>query len=122
MRLSLVHLRLKNVGLERRFTSHGLRRTANDLIRRVASGEVARAITGHVTTRMTEHYSHVDAGEKNAAVTGMLKLVRSVEPALENQNEVEITTDRHFLGISLGTAVENRHFPDADMKKGGQNL
>jgi integrase len=77
---------LKVVGLDRRFTSHGLRRTANDLIRRVASGEVARAITGHVTTRMTEHYSHVDTGEKSAAVTGMLKLVRSAEPARENQN------------------------------------
>jgi hypothetical protein len=47
-------------------------RTANDLIRRVASGEVARAITGHVTQRMTEHYSHVDVGEKRAAVEGML--------------------------------------------------
>jgi hypothetical protein len=38
---------------------------------------VARAITGHVTERMTEHYSHVDTGEKKAAVEGMLRLVRS---------------------------------------------
>ena len=38
--------------------------------------EVARAITGHVTQRMTEHYSHVDVGEKKAAVEGMLKLVK----------------------------------------------
>ena len=30
---------LKEMGLERRFSSHGLRRTANDLLRRVASGE-----------------------------------------------------------------------------------
>jgi hypothetical protein len=42
----------------------------------VASGEVARAITGHVTERMTEHYSHVDVGEKKAAVEGMLRLVK----------------------------------------------
>jgi hypothetical protein len=34
------------------------------------SSTEARAITGHVTTRMTEHYSHVDAREKDAAVTG----------------------------------------------------
>jgi integrase len=67
---------LKEIKVDRRFSSHGLRRTANDLIRRVASGEVARAITGHVTQRMTEHYSHVDVGEKKAAVEGMLKLVQ----------------------------------------------
>jgi integrase len=67
---------LREIKVDRRFSSHGLRRTANDLIRRVASGEVARAITGHVTQRMTEHYSHVDVGEKKAAVEGMPKLVQ----------------------------------------------
>jgi integrase len=67
---------LKEIGVDRRFSSHGLRRTANDLIRRVASGEVARAITGHVTERMTEHYSHVDVGEKRAAMEGVLRLVQ----------------------------------------------
>ena len=68
--------RFDEIGVDRRFSSHGLRRTANDLIRRVASGEVARAITGHVTERMTEHYSHVDTGEKRAAMEGVLRLVQ----------------------------------------------
>ncbi len=67
---------LQAIGVKRRFSSHGLRRTANNLIRRFASGEVARAITGHVTTRMTEHYSHIDPTEKKAAVQGMLTLIR----------------------------------------------
>ena len=67
---------LKVIGVERKFTSHGLRRTANDLLRRLAAGEVVRAITGHVTMEMTEHYSHVDANEKKAAVEGMLRLIR----------------------------------------------
>lgn len=67
---------LEAINVDRQFSSHGLRRTTNDLIRRVASGEVARAITGPVTQRMTEHYSHVDVGEKRAAVEGMLKLVQ----------------------------------------------
>jgi integrase len=75
---------LKEIGVDRRFSSHGLRRTANDLIRRVASGEVARAITGHVTERMTEHYSHVDTGEKKAAVEGMLRLVKGGAPGPSN--------------------------------------
>jgi Phage integrase family len=59
---------LKEIKVDRRFSSHGLRRTANDLIRRVASGEVARAITGHVTQRMTEHYSHIDVGEEGGGL------------------------------------------------------
>ena len=53
--------------LERGFSSHGFRRTANDLLRRVAPGQVVRAITGHVTEEMTEHYSHVDMGERREA-------------------------------------------------------
>lgn len=75
MRKAFVDM-LKQIGVERKFSSHGLRRTANDLLRRLATGEVVRAITGHVTVAMTEHYSHVDAGEKKAAVEGMLRLVR----------------------------------------------
>ncbi len=70
---------LRHIGVDRRFSSHGLRRTANDLIRRVASGEVARAITGHVTVAMTDHYAHVDTAEKKAAVEGMLKLIEGGE-------------------------------------------
>jgi integrase len=61
---------LQEIGVHRRFSSHGLRRTANDLIRRVASGEVARAITGHVTVAMTDHYAHVDTGEKRGRCGG----------------------------------------------------
>ena len=72
---------LEMIGVARRFSSHGLRRTANDLLRRVATGEVTRAITGHMTAAMTEHYSHVDAGEKKTAVEGMLRLVRAAEIA-----------------------------------------
>lgn len=66
---------LRHIDVQRRFSSHGLRRTANDLLRRVATGEVTRAITGHVTAAMTEHYSHVDPGEKRTAVEGVLRLV-----------------------------------------------
>ena len=67
---------LKEMRLERSFSSHGLRRTANDLLRRIATGQVVRAITGHVTEQMTEHYSHVDLSEKREAQQGMLRLVQ----------------------------------------------
>ena len=69
---------LNEIGVSRRFSSHGLRRTANDLIRRIASGEVTGAITGHMTEAMTEHYSHVDVGEKKAAVDGIRHNVSGV--------------------------------------------
>ena len=67
---------LKEMGVARSFSSHGLRRTANDLLRRVASGEIVRAITGHVTEQMTEHYSHVDVEEKRTAASDMLRLIQ----------------------------------------------
>lgn len=68
---------LTAIGVERRFTSHGLRRTANNLLRKIASGLVTRAIVGHMTEEMTEHYSHVDAEEKRVAAEGLLQLVRT---------------------------------------------
>jgi integrase len=103
---------LSDIGVGRRFSSHGLRRTANDLIRRVASGEVARAITGHVTERMTEHYSHVDVGEKKAAVEGMLQLVRGGASDRENgtsRHDADGETGTN-LGNFLGNSGQNRQF------------
>ena len=32
-------------------------------------------MTGHATIEMTEHYSHVDIGEKRAAMAGVVQLV-----------------------------------------------
>jgi hypothetical protein len=54
----------------------------------------ARAITGHVTERMTEHYSHVDVGEKKAAVEGMLRLVKGGKAEAAND------TAKHAQGDS----------------------
>ena len=66
---------LEAAGLEGHLTTHGLRRTFNDLMRQVSSGEVVRSIMGHVTERMTEHYSHVRSDEKADAVARILRLV-----------------------------------------------
>jgi integrase len=109
---------LQEIGVHRRFSSHGLRRTANDLIRRVASGEVARAITGHVTVAMTDHYAHVDTGEKRAAVEGMLRLIQGGgggkgSPA-DEQKQTGSGTDssgeqEHLRNISRNIAPENRN-------------
>jgi integrase len=67
---------LKRAGLPLTFTSHGLRRTFNDLSRRAGiDAIVTRSLTGHVTERMQEHYSTVGIDEKKAAMAEVLRLV-----------------------------------------------
>jgi integrase len=60
---------LEKMGLDRRFTPHGMRHTFNDLVRRTAQdGVLVRNMTGHTDARMTDKYSFPDLLEKNAAV------------------------------------------------------
>jgi integrase len=66
---------VKRVGITRRFTVHGFRRTFNNIARQVAGDIVTRSITGHVTPAMTEHYSHVGRAEKLAAAGSVVRLV-----------------------------------------------
>lgn len=66
---------LKAAGVPQ-ITVHGLRRSFNNLARQVTSGEIVRSITGHVTEGMTWHYSHINAQEKLAAATSVLRLIR----------------------------------------------
>ena len=54
----------KSAKIAIRFTTHGLRRTYNDLARHEASALVLRATVGHTTEAMTDHYSHVRTDEK----------------------------------------------------------
>jgi len=94
---------MKAIGLEgRQFSSHGLRRTANDLLRRVATGEVTRAIVGHMTPSMTGHYSHVDVGEKRQAQERVLRLVADAAGTQEEQP-----------GTRSGIDACNRHSKEA---------
>ena len=65
----------KRAGLGIRLTPHGLRRTFNDLARRVTTAQIVRSMMGHVTPAMTEHYSVVDAGEKQAVQTAIVDMV-----------------------------------------------
>lgn len=62
----------KKAKIERRFTPHGLRPTANDLLRRVAGGDVVRSILGHATPQMTHHVEGATTEPKseNPAMAG----------------------------------------------------
>ena len=65
---------LATAGVDVHLTTHGLRRTFNDLARRVATGQVVRAIVGHTTEAMTGHYSVIDNGEKHAVQAAVIHL------------------------------------------------
>jgi len=66
---------LAKLGIKKRVTTHGLRRSFNNLIRQVAGGIIVRSIVGHSDEGMTEHYSRVGGAEKLAAVGGIVKLI-----------------------------------------------
>ena len=58
---------LAEVGITKRFTVHGFRRTAAGLYRRAAGSEVSKSIAGHLTDEMHRHYAPVGVDEKQAA-------------------------------------------------------
>jgi integrase len=64
------------IGLVKRFTQRGLRRTFNDLARAVAiEGVVTRSISGHLTERMQHHYSTVNADEQRSSIARVIDLM-----------------------------------------------
>jgi hypothetical protein len=65
------------IGLKKKFTPRGMRRTFNDLAR-VANVEalVTRSISGHLTEQMREHYSTVSPGEQRESIGRVLRLVQ----------------------------------------------
>ena len=69
---------LHHAGIKKRFTPHGLRRTGAQLYGRTAGTRVAMSIAGHMTEAMHEHYTGVDAEEKQEAsrrAFGSLKIL-----------------------------------------------
>ena len=63
------------IGLEKKFTQRGCRRTFNDLARDAAvAGIVTRSISGHLTEEMQEHYSTVAPNEQREALARVFDL------------------------------------------------
>jgi integrase len=69
------------IGLKKKFTPKGLRRTFNDAAR-VADleGVVTMSISGHRTERMKDHYSSVSPDEQRHGIGSVLQLVDVVIP------------------------------------------
>ena len=65
---------LERAGIDLRLTTHGLRRTFNNLARQVATGQIVRAIVGHTTEAMTGHYSLIGTDETQAVQAAVIRL------------------------------------------------
>jgi integrase len=68
----------QEMGLGKRFTQRGLRRTFNDLARAArVDALVTRSISGHLTERMQDHYSTVNADEQRQGIAKVIELTRA---------------------------------------------
>jgi len=68
----------ERIGLGKKFTQRGLRRTFNDLARNAnVEGLVTKSISGHLTDRMKDHYSTVSAAEQSEGIGRVIKLVEA---------------------------------------------
>ena len=68
------------IGLGKRFTQRGMRRTFNDLARAArVEAFVTRSISGHLTERMHELYSTVNADEQRAGIAKVIDLMSARE-------------------------------------------
>jgi hypothetical protein len=69
------------MGLKKRITPRGMRRTFQDLCRAAAVGDlVTRSISGHATEAMQRHYSTVALEEQRRGLSNVLHLINSQQP------------------------------------------
>jgi integrase len=93
------------IGLKKKFTPRGMRRTFNDLAR-VANVEalITRSISGHLTEQMREHYSTVSPVEQRESIGRVLRLVKGgSESATSEHPDDERGTHRGTHDPSRGT-------------------
>ncbi len=71
------------IGLEKRITPRGMRRTFQDLCRAAAVGDlVTRSISGHATEAMQRHYSTVALEEQRHGLSNVIRLIDPGKPAI----------------------------------------
>ncbi len=64
------------IGLGKRFSQCGLRRTFNDLARAAKiESVITRSISGHLTERMQQHYSTVNSEEQRESIARVISLM-----------------------------------------------
>jgi len=71
----------RTMGLKKRITPRGMRRTFQDVCRAAAVGDlVTRSISGHATEAMQRHYSTVALEEQRRGLANVLHLIRPSQP------------------------------------------
>jgi integrase len=66
------------IGLKKKFTPRGMRRTFNDMCRAAkVESLVTKSISGHLTDRMKDHYSTVSPIEQRESIGRVLRLVNA---------------------------------------------
>jgi hypothetical protein len=84
------------MGLGKRITPRGMRRTFQDVCRLASVGDlVTRSISGHATESMQRHYSTVALEEQRRGLANVLQLLRPSQPR-----------DSEGAGQGAGTPVE----------------
>ena len=96
----------KAAGIAIRFTTHGLRRTYNDLARRHVDGLVVRSVVGHSSEAMTEHYSHVDIAEKRAASEAVFNAVKASSKPNDDVKADDVEADEQEVDTSDDAEVK----------------
>ena len=67
----------RSMGLKKRLTPRGMRRTFQDLCRAAQVGDlVTRSISGHATEAMQRHYSTVSLEEQRRGLSNVIQLLR----------------------------------------------
>jgi len=93
----------RSIGLNKKITPSGMRRTFNDLARNAkVEGVVTKSISGHLTERMREHYSTVSENEQREAVGKVVHLV-DWKPS--------VSTEHHSSGTPSGTPTASSGTP-----------
>lgn len=78
----------EEIGLGKKFTQRGLRRTFQDLARTAqVSDLVTRSISGHQTSQMQHHYSTVMPDEQRSALARVTELAKVARPVSASSND-----------------------------------
>jgi hypothetical protein len=78
----------REMGLGKRITPRGMRRTFQDLCRAAEVGDlVTRSISGHATEAMQHHYSTVAPEEQRRGLSNVIQLMRPAHPTPHGSGE-----------------------------------
>ena len=93
------------IGLKKKLTPRGMRRTFNDLMRLAKTEAViTKSISGHLTDRMREHYSTVTPDEQRESIGNVVQLFGGPRPSTSRPSGEESGEGRPRVGREMKKA------------------